>query len=357
MATSIIAANLPDIDGLLTYSLDDRFWWRRGHSHGVLAMILLPAILTAAVVIYDRWRRGRSRCGSPPVDVRVIATCAALGVWSHSLLDWLNVYGVRLAMPFDGRWYYGDTLFILDPWLWLLAGLVPFVAFPRGWRAAWVWLPLLATTLAVFWMPDAPIVVQTIWALALAGAVMLRSTGWGAARRERLARICLGVSLVYIVLMGALAGAARQGIASHFTADDKVEAVDFVFARPMPATPLTWEGVVRRGDDYHFVRAQLGLRGVRVDKTGRVTATMGPQSEAVLASPEHRGFANWLRFPAEEVEATEFGWRVRIFDLRYIRSDTPPTGSKTRFGEIMVELDHQLDLRPSAPAPGRGSAS
>jgi inner membrane protein len=32
----------------------------------------------------------------------------------------LNVYGIRLLEPFSSQWFYGDTLFIIDPWLWAL---------------------------------------------------------------------------------------------------------------------------------------------------------------------------------------------------------------------------------------------
>ncbi len=37
----------------------------------------------------------------------------------------LHPHGVsqsRLLMPFNDTWFYGDTLFIIDPWVWLLAG-------------------------------------------------------------------------------------------------------------------------------------------------------------------------------------------------------------------------------------------
>ena len=37
-------------------------------------------------------------------------------------MDVLNSYGVRLLMPFSGRWFYGDALYIVDPWLYLAAG-------------------------------------------------------------------------------------------------------------------------------------------------------------------------------------------------------------------------------------------
>src|ERR671919_620239 len=57
----------------------------------------------------------------PDVDVLAYAWGAetAVAVLSHPLLDWLNTYGMRWLMPFRGVWSYGDTLFIVDPWLWL----------------------------------------------------------------------------------------------------------------------------------------------------------------------------------------------------------------------------------------------
>ena len=41
---------------------------------------------------------------------------------THPVLDWLNNYGIRLLMPFSPRWFYGDAVFIIDPWLWLALG-------------------------------------------------------------------------------------------------------------------------------------------------------------------------------------------------------------------------------------------
>src|SRR5688500_10581765 len=106
----IAAANLPDIDVLA------RFWgedaersFRRGWTHGVLAMVVLPLLLASVVWIFDR-------------DRRRMFGLACVGVWSHPLLDWLNTYGIRLLMPLDGTWFYGDALFIVDPLLWLAFG-------------------------------------------------------------------------------------------------------------------------------------------------------------------------------------------------------------------------------------------
>jgi inner membrane protein len=45
---------------------------------------------------------------------------AFIGCLSHPFFDWLNVYGIRLLEPFSSRWFYGDTLFIIDVWLWAI---------------------------------------------------------------------------------------------------------------------------------------------------------------------------------------------------------------------------------------------
>ena len=52
------------------------------------------------------------------------------------LLDWLNTYGVRFLMPFDGTWFYGEALFIIDPGVWLLAGLTVVLASSATWANA-----------------------------------------------------------------------------------------------------------------------------------------------------------------------------------------------------------------------------
>ena len=46
-----------------------------------------------------------------------------IGVLLHVFMDFTNSYGVRLLMPFSERWFYGDALYIVDPWLYLTLGL------------------------------------------------------------------------------------------------------------------------------------------------------------------------------------------------------------------------------------------
>ena len=124
MPTLLVAANLPDLD-VLAYLRDPLFalTFRRGWTHGVLAMAVLPLALASSMAAWDRLVRRRRRPDAAPAPFRELLLLSFAGVLSHPLLDLLNTYGVRLLMPFSGRWFYGDTLFIVDPWLWGLLGL------------------------------------------------------------------------------------------------------------------------------------------------------------------------------------------------------------------------------------------
>jgi inner membrane protein len=115
MPTLILAANAPDIDvfaplvtgqpGLVVH---------RGFSHGVGGVVILPFLLTALVLAWNRWRPA-----DQPVRPWALLLLAFIGVASHPLLDYLTGYGTRLFEPFSNRWFYGDTLFIIDVWIWI----------------------------------------------------------------------------------------------------------------------------------------------------------------------------------------------------------------------------------------------
>lgn len=125
LAALVLGANLPDIDvvGLLWLDSTEALGFRRGITHGPIGVALLPIGLAALLWGFDRWQdsRGRRPEGRDPVSFKWLYVLGLIGAISHSLMDWLNVYGVRFLYPFDKSWYYGDTLFIIDVWLW--AGL------------------------------------------------------------------------------------------------------------------------------------------------------------------------------------------------------------------------------------------
>lgn len=126
MPTLIIAANIPDIDATCTIWGTLSLEMRRGLTHGPIAMLALPLLLTGAMIAFDRWRRRRPSGVYLPVNPGWLLALAYIGTLSHPAMDWLNSYGIRLLEPFSSRWFYGDTLFIIDIWLWamLIGGFI-----------------------------------------------------------------------------------------------------------------------------------------------------------------------------------------------------------------------------------------
>ena len=113
MPTLIIAANLPDVDAYATFLGTYGLTVRRGITHGPLGLLLLPLLLTGLMLLYNRWRPSEQA-----VRPGYLLLLAYIGTLSHPALDWLNSYGIRLLEPFSSRWYAGDTLFIIDVWVW-----------------------------------------------------------------------------------------------------------------------------------------------------------------------------------------------------------------------------------------------
>ena len=132
-----MAANAPDID-ILSFAVGDAFAlsFRRGITHGWPALMVLPFVVTGCILAWDRWVRRRHRPALPPARSGAVLGLATLGMATHPTLDWLNIYGLRWGLPLDGSWSYGDALFIIDPWIWLvLGGGLAMVSSPtpRGW--------------------------------------------------------------------------------------------------------------------------------------------------------------------------------------------------------------------------------
>ena len=124
MPALIIGANLPDVDAACFFWLEgtEHLAFRRGITHGPPALVLLPLVLAGILWGWDRWqaKRGTRPEARLPVRFGWLYAMAFIGCLSHPFFDWLNVYGIRLLEPFSSQWFYGDTLFIIDPWLWAL---------------------------------------------------------------------------------------------------------------------------------------------------------------------------------------------------------------------------------------------
>lgn len=336
LPTLVLAANLPDVDAL-TYiiSSDAALDLRRGWTHGLLALALLPILLVGVLILIDRhWRRP----SAPVASFRRLLPLAYLGVASHPLLDWLNTYGIRLLMPFDDRWFYGDTLFIIDPWLWLILGGAAFLCHSHNRRSLLAWGALTLVTSAVFiagsvGRPGA----RALWILGLLIFIALRFVRppIGQLQRARLAAVTLLAAGLYIALLYAGSVAARRDIELQLAAADV--NVEDLMVGPLPITPLMHAVVVDTGSRYRvgsynwFGEPRLRLDRRPVDKP--------PWTEVVAAAfraPCLKGMVSWVRYPWVEIEPTEDGGHiVHLMDARYTRTRTSSFGG----GSVRLHQD------------------
>lgn len=340
--TLIVGANLPDVDVACYFvGSDFALAHRRGWTHGILALVVLPLVLAGIAWLVHRLRRGRAGPGTGG-SFRPLLGLAVVAVWSHPLLDWLNTYGIRILAPFDWTWFYGDAVFIVDPWIWLLLGGSLFLAFSRSLRALLAWGALAA---AASWLvlAGAPAPARAVWLAGLGLLVVARGRGLYPRSRapvERLGIAALAATTLYVIALVA-SGAAGRAVVRERLAGPTDAPVIGLMVGPEAADPFHRQVVVQTTTGYRLGRLHW-LERARLDlQPGIVPGPeLTPEVRAALDAPSLRGMVTWMRFPTFEVEPEEGGRRVHLIDLRYARR--PASG----FGSDSVLLGP--DLRPVA---------
>lgn len=265
MGTLLIASNLPDIDVAVFATDTLAMSFRRGWTHGVLAMAVLPAALAGLMLLWDRWRAQRA-------NARGLLLLAYLGTWLHVFMDFLNTYGVRLLMPFSERWFYGDTLYIVDPVLYVLLG---------G---------------------------------AVVGARVAARRGGSPLRWARLA---VAVAAVYIVVMLGSNVWARAEVRRGVVRAGRPSDTRFMVS-PVFGNPIRREIIVDTGDRYekgllwfepwpHFRPFGYGVDTNEAD----------PAARAASQTPRFKAYLGWARFPFFVIERRADRTRVYLNDYRY----------------------------------------
>ena len=262
-STLVIANNLPDIDVGVFATNTLAMSFRRGWTHGVPAQLTLPIALTGAMLVYDRYRKKRSP------DERVVPSqillLSYIGVLLHVFMDWTNSYGVRLLMPFSDRWFYGDALYIVDPWLYVMLGF--------GW--------------------------------------------WLGRTNARSARFLVTLAAVYVVAMVASNVIARREVADGLARAGRPAGTRFMVT-PVVVNPFRREVVIDLGDRYekgnlwfdplpHFRPAGYGLEKGFDD----------PEVQQAMQTPLARAYLRWSRFPFVQVNPSGPPAGIWINDYRY----------------------------------------
>lgn len=266
--TAVLAANLPDLD-VISGAFGSHVYldYHRHCTHALAATPLLAVIPLLALRVNRR-------------DWRGTYLVSLAGVLSHVLMDWTNIYGTRLALPFSPAWLRLDFMPVVDVWIlmaFLLALAAP--AFSR----------LVGSEIGESRRPGAP------------------GRGW--------ARFALGFFLLW---SAGRAGAHQRAVATldaHLYGGSPPAAVA---ALPDPVDPFRWRGLVRLPGRYSIVPVNLLRRFDPEAGQTYYTAEPSPARQAAAGAPPFRAFLRFAAFPLWTVTPLPEGeWQVELFDLRF----------------------------------------
>jgi inner membrane protein len=340
-AALLIGANIPDVDALMYFGEDfGSLAFRRGWTHGLLALAIHPFVVTGLLLLWDRYVRLKAHPNSERARASPLLGVAALAVLSHPALDWLNNYGLRWLMPFDGRWFYGDAVFIVDPWIWLAFGGVAFALYSRRTASLSAWCVFwLIGSLLVSVTPGVPLVARVLWFAGVAAAFLARSWVLAAPGREpvvqRAARTALAVVGVYVTTM-AVVDLSERSLVRAALADRGIGPIENVMVAPVAANPFAGEVVAETPSAFYFGSWHwLGEpRFVLAAETTPKRTFGDPVFDAAAQTIEAQRFLTWARFPYVTVETDDEGHVVAFLDARY-------AATGRLFGPI-VRLDPNL---------------
>jgi inner membrane protein len=296
--TLIVAGNAPDLD--LVWSCGGSIAYlqhHRGFTHS------LPGIVIFALLIWGflLWigRRVKLKPG-PPLSPRWLLGAGLLGTGSHLLLDFTNAYGVRPYLPFSGRWYAWDIMFIFDPLLisaFILGLGIPFL------------LRLVSEEL---------------------GARRARPT-MGAA-------FCLSAM---VILWGVRDFAHRRALGILDSRTFSGEVTQRLSALPTMVNPFTWTGVVETQTSFHMMRVNaLRVYNPLEEMDSFQKPQASPTLDAATTTRAAEIFLDFARYPWVQVDEKEYGYRVSFSDLRFYSE-----ARKAQGFTLEVELDPQLKQR------------
>lgn len=341
-AVCVVAANAPDAD--IAALAGGRWFYlhhHRGITHSIVGTLALGLVVPLLFFACDRLA-ARLRGRPPRARLRGLLVASLLVIATHPLLDWTNNYGLRPFLPWSGRWFYGDLVNIIDPFIWLLLGGACFLLTATGRRrvAAWAALALLLTA-AVLLLPGRagmpmPAASRAVW---LAGLFIL-----AAAHLTKLAgrwreKIAVGALSLVVAYWGGLAVLHRRALTlaratAQARAQKEGETLLRVAAMPLMADPLRWRAVA--DTDRATFRFRVSLRESTSPADGgsdvvRYEKPLGEEAALLERAAEEypaRVFLDFARFPVARVLTGCAGDAlVQLADLRYTEPGRAGRGS------------------------------
>lgn len=345
-ALCIVAANAPDAD-VIVLAFGDRWMFlehHRGITHAIVGVLGLAILLPLIFHFGDRlWARFRNRPAT--TNLKGLMLASFLVSATHPLLDWTNNYGIRFFLPWSGKWSYGDLVFIVDPYLWLILGGAAFLLTARTRISKFVWALVAAVlTFLVIASPRSdglpnPRLFALSWIVVVVVLIVLALMGFRERLGSRIAFVAFALVLCYwtgLAFAHARALARGNEVATRL-ASSNGETVARLAAMPRLANPFRWDCVFET--DRATYRFDIGVDGT---VTGNAVRYTKPNSElkkvldTVLQQRPAQVFLGFARFPVMQLADPGCTTQtlVQLADLRY----TEPGRSRGTFSlEVPVE--------------------
>lgn len=334
----VLAANAPDAD-IVVLAFGDRWSFlqhHRGITHAIVGVIGLAVLLPLIFYAVDRlWSRFRNR--APKTRLRGLLIVSFIASATHPLLDWTNSYGIRFFLPWSQKWSYGDLVFIVDPYLWLVLGGSTFLltAKTRFLKFIWAVVAAILTSLIILSprsnaLPNARL-IALLWVMTLIALIVLAVKGAGERWGSQIAYVAIALVLCYWTFLGfahsrAIARGSEEA-ANLATANG--ETVTRLAAMPRLANPFRWDCVFET--DRAMYRFEIGLTGDNNTSADSVRyAKPAPELlNTVSQQRPARVFLGFARFPVMQLTDPNCttSTLVQMADLRY----TEPGRSRGTF--------------------------
>jgi len=280
--TAVIASNFPDIDsisglwGTAAY-LDHH----RGITHSLIGVPVFALLLSAVMYFFSEkfW---------PTYAIALVSMA------THPALDYLNSYGLRPLLPWSRKWFYGDAVDIIDPYLDLL---------------------LLIGILAGAWSPR-----------------IKRGAAW--------------VSLVLAVLyIGARVELHAMALSKLNNQASQISGVQTSAALPRMLNPELWNGIIETNRT--ITQLPIYALGEQFPPGDRaIRLSRGPSGDVVAHAanaPSAAALLRFARFPITRVEQLSSEYRVTFFDFRFYRQGTA-LASEVTLDQTMHVLKDDLSF-------------
>lgn len=356
----VVAANLPDADFVATLGGE---WFylhhHRGITHSIVGVLTLAVLLAALFHLFGKWREKRQSENkhsehrredlrelntlnanqvASAVNFKYLLLASLIACLSHPVLDWTNNYGVRPLLPFDARWFYGDLVFIIDPYIWLSIGGAAFLLTANTKLKSSIWMLLgLLMTAAILILParsgfDYPRSSQLLWLLGLAGLFIAYRYKLAARYRSRLAMFALINLIAYYFLLGAIHHrAVAQGVEtlSRIAVNENVNRFA---ATPTLANPLKWQCLADTGANTYRFDLNLNDAGSTPRNLTRFAKPTDATEQLAInrAAGDARAqvLLDFARFPVARVSRNCIGETlIQFADLRYTEPGTKGRGN------------------------------